>query len=605
MNTIRNILLKIKDFYYIMPIKRKTYSLFASMVIVVLIITISVSAKFSSTTVLNKTIENTLLRLTLVEERIDSFIDNTENLSKSIVTNLEVQRILSKGTSDAVSYTEDLIISRNILNNFIEPNTRVNNAILMKASDNNLFFSGMIDDINNKDNFLKDIKDFHSSKMISSWENMSKGIYKINNIDMDAVLFNKKVFDLNTGKLLGSVLMAINEESITKLYSDILVSKTGQVFICDKSGVIISTGDKYRLFSSISSEQYYNWVLESTNMGRVFAVNNAKQLVISKKCGRIDWMIVGVIPLEEVTGEVNRLLLALVVIGIVCLLISVILSRILAYTITNPLNILKKSIESASEGDLEVRVNLNTKDEIAYLGNEFNKMLQKISSLLDHVAAEQKKKREYELDLMQSQIKPHFLYNTLESICGLIDMQMNTEAVSTVNNLAWFYRGVLSKGSTIISISEEISIMDNYLKLLKVRYPELFDYSIDIDDEISCCSILKLTLQPIVENSVNHGFRHNPGRGILTVKGFISEDKVYISISDNGCGMEQKKINEITGEDAVKSGEKPRYGLMSTNQRIKLYFGQEYGLDIRSVLWEGTSITVILPKKRLGDMDDD
>lgn len=251
------------------------------------------------------------------------------------------------------------------------------------------------------------------------------------------------------------------------------------------------------------------------------------------------------------------------------------------------------------EGDLEARVDIKSRDELGVVAQEFNKMVAKTSELMNNIFREQKKKREYELAMLQSQINPHFLYNTLESICGLAELNRNEDIISTVNELAAFYRGVLSKGSNIIPIEDEISITVNYLNIIKVRYGDKFDYTIELDDEIFKYNTVKLVLQPLIENSIYHGLKNKRGRGMISIKGFVKNGKVNLHVSDNGIGMTSGELKRLfNNEDMGYS--KRGFGLKSTNERIKLYFGNEYGLQIESALGKGTTVKVTLPARVFG-----
>lgn len=246
------------------------------------------------------------------------------------------------------------------------------------------------------------------------------------------------------------------------------------------------------------------------------------------------------------------------------------------------------------QGDFNTQIETKSRDEIGILEQEFNKMVKKTSELMDRVVGEQKKKRESELALLQSQINPHFLYNTLDNICGLAILNRKDEIIETVKNMASFYRGVLSKGSSIIPVSDEISILEDYLKILKLRYREEFEYEIDIDSEILECCIVKLTLQPLVENAIYHGLRKKRGKGIVIVKGSKVGKDIEFHIIDNGVGMKQEDIDVIMEDNRVDYRKKS-FGLKGTHERIRLYFGDQYGIRIQSSEGEGTDISILMP----------
>ncbi|MNI40714.1 Sensor histidine kinase YehU [compost metagenome] len=195
---------------------------------------------------------------------------------------------------------------------------------------------------------------------------------------------------------------------------------------------------------------------------------------------------------------------------------------------------------------------------------------------------------------MQSQINPHFLYNTLESICGLADLKRNADVVKIVNQLALFYRGVLSKGSSIISMEDEILITQTYLEILKIRYGDQMDYTLDFDPEVYKYKTIKLLLQPIVENSIYHGLKNKRGKGHIRIKGSVKGEQLVIVVADNGVGIKKERLDTILSREE-SDYKKKSFGLKSTDDRIKLYFGSEYGLEIVSEYGRGTMITLRLP----------
>ena len=272
---------------------------------------------------------------------------------------------------------------------------------------------------------------------------------------------------------------------------------------------------------------------------------------------------------------------------------------------------------------MSVRFRFKTKDEIGRLGRIFNYMTQKNLELLKQVDEEAKKKREFELALIQEQVKPHFLYNTLDIIIMLIEMNRSKEAARVTQKLANYYKNSLSGSEEIVTIEREIQIIRDYLDLQTMRYGDKFTYEIDVEDAVKTSLIPKMTLQPLVENAIYHGLKNKPdwGRILVTgsiVKGSGTDQYVELAVIDDGVGMpkeEQDRLNElletrdsfsteekdlekeavITDHDLTKGGS--HFGLYSVAKRIKLYFGKEYGARIVSKENEGTKIFVTVPVK--------
>jgi len=243
-------------------------------------------------------------------------------------------------------------------------------------------------------------------------------------------------------------------------------------------------------------------------------------------------------------------------------------------------------------GNLKLRANFMAKDEIGMLGEGFNSLMDRINQLLDQVYAEQQQKRESEFKLLQSQVKPHFLYNTIETIISFIKLGMREQAMTAAKNLADFYRISLSRGNDIISIKEEIRLTENYLSIQKFRYVEYLDYKVEVDDTIYRFQIPKLTLQPLVENSIYHGLKQKTDKGMLIVRGYLENNTVKMEVYDNGVGMDEELIRRVLERSNPNQSD---FGLYSVNSRLKLLYGAQYGISIESKVNEYTNVTVTLP----------
>lgn len=303
--------------------------------------------------------------------------------------------------------------------------------------------------------------------------------------------------------------------------------------------------------------------------------------------------MIGLTPVNELTKAGKAMTQIIYVVGIIAALISTFFSLRVSHSVTKPLIYLTDTMKKFGKGDLSVRVPVLYEDEIGILSEEFNKMSEQIRQLVDQVYREQRAKRKSELAALQAQINPHFLYNTLNSVSSLIRMDCPDEAFTMIQAIGTFYRTSLSDGKTLIPLEQEITNIENYIKIQKVRYGNKIEYEIDIEKEILQEWIVKLTLQPLVENSIYHGIKEMRGKGIIRIKGWKEKNKVFIQVSDNGLGIPEEKLEKLFSKDYREKGS--AFGLFNIQQRLQIYFGKEYGLTVESKLSQGTKATVCIP----------
>lgn len=344
---------------------------------------------------------------------------------------------------------------------------------------------------------------------------------------------------------------------------------------------------------NISEEEYFQWAEDNKKGGKVFRIDGKRYLVTASVIPTLDWLMIGLTPVNELTKAGKAMTQIIYVVGIIAALISTFFSLRVSHSVTKPLIYLTDTMKKFGKGDLSVRVPVLYEDEIGILSEEFNKMSEQIRQLVDQVYREQRAKRKSELAALQAQINPHFLYNTLNSVSSLIKMNCPDEAFIMIQAIGTFYRTSLSDGKTLIPLEQEITNIENYIKIQKVRYGNKIEYEIDIENEILQEWIVKLTLQPLVENSIYHGIKEMRGKGIIRIKGWKEKNKVFIQVSDNGLGIPEEKLEELFSKDYREKGS--AFGLFNIQQRLQIYFGKEYGLTVESKLSQGTKATVCIP----------
>lgn len=304
--------------------------------------------------------------------------------------------------------------------------------------------------------------------------------------------------------------------------------------------------------------------------------------------------------------QINKFIIICSIVVMVLALVVIAFTIFFVTDILHPIRQLHEATKKVAEGDFSARANVNTKDEISALADGFNNMAENMQSLLDQMKEDEQKMRRTDLRLLQEQINPHFLYNTLDTIVWLIEGNESDQAVEMVVTLSNFFRIVLSKGKEFISIREEEQHIKSYLEIQKMRYHDIMEYDIQIDRVLYDYQILKLTLQPIVENALYHGLKYKRAKGYIHVNGEKDGNIIRLTVRDNGVGMEEHELEELRKEISRPCQETEKgFGLANVNERIHMYFGQEYGMEIQSTKGKGTIVEITIPAIKIEEKQED
>lgn len=300
---------------------------------------------------------------------------------------------------------------------------------------------------------------------------------------------------------------------------------------------------------------------------------------------------------EAIQADINNMLSVSLIILVVVLVITWTLVIVISDSISKPLQHLCELTKQVGSGDFSMQKINGSGDEVATLESSFNTMVGKIEELVANVRSEQVNLRRTELKLLQAQINPHFLYNTLDTIIWMAEDGQSEEVVEIVGALSDFFRVSLSKGRDYITLKEEESHVKSYLQIQQFRYADILEYEINIPEELGEYNILKLTLQPIVENAIYHGVKQKRGKSKIMIHGSYKENHILLTVEDNGIGIQEEKLKQIRVHLERENPEitDRGFGLANVNARIRLNYGKEYGLSIDSTYGAGTKVSMILP----------
>ena len=325
-------------------------------------------------------------------------------------------------------------------------------------------------------------------------------------------------------------------------------------------------------------------------------LNGEQALCCIKTVGYTGWKIVSVINRDNLQRDSLRNQMFVIFMILMVLFMSMLLSSYLSTVLTRPIKRLESDVKRIAGGELDIRVQTSGSFEIYHLGKSIQKMTVKIQGLMQDIIREQEERRKSDLDSLQAQISPHFLYNTLDIIVWMIEEERKQDAVRVVTALARLFRISLSKGKHIIPVRDELEHVRNYLIIQTLRFKDTFTYEFQIQEEVKSLSIIKLVVQPLVENAIYHGMDGMYGDGLITIRAYLEKGDLYISVKDNGMGMKQEQLEALLDySQEVKTANGNGLGVRNVHERIRLYFGEAYGLTITSELDVGTEVLLHLP----------
>ena len=527
-----------------------------------------------------------------VSNSMDVYVETIEKMVNYIQLELQDTPFFTMETEDAPGWESETDYIRSVLENVANSHREV--AGIFIATKEDLYVStGMSrisrDPFQNERWYREASENPEEIQLISVVTGRNIVTNRSYSID-DVFSLAKAVQDPETGEVLGVILLDIRHDIIQSSINGVTIGEKGFVFVMDQEDNIVYTpvnGIVYRVNPK--------WVKAMEPMS--VQIQGGSYQIRSELSPYTGWRTVGVFSMDEVMSSVNTIVYILFTCVIISLVLVVIVSFKFSRTLTNPIFKLKRLMKQAESGDLTVRFNFQHNDEIGELGQSFNHMIARIDQLIQMVYVEQENKRTAEMKSLQEQIKPHFLYNTLDTISWMARDYDAEDIVRLVDALTNMFRIGLSHGKDIITVKEEITHVSNYLYIQKIRYKDKLNYVIHVDESLYAIEVPKLILQPLVENAIYHGVKAKRGGGTITITGVPEGENLVFTVQDDGAGMPQEKVEELNRRMSERSvlDEQKSFGLFYIRERIQLCYGTGYGVHVESALGEGTRVTITLP----------
>ena len=410
------------------------------------------------------------------------------------------------------------------------------------------------------------------------------------------IAIGRTINSVTNQERIGYVLIYIREKSIIDTFRDTELLKNGKIFVAGQNGNIISSVEKELLgrnneFTTLEELDYIYPGSFGTSK-----IDGMNYYFLYREINGTDWRMISFIPAVEYEKDIIWLRNWITLIIIVCCLLSFAFSVAISRGVSKPVRDLSKMMMEIGDGDFSVYSTYDSKDEIGVLSRHFNEMVSQVKKLIQKVYEEELLKQKAELKSLRMQINPHFLYNSLESINWMARIRGVPEIGKMVKALGDLMRASIS-GDDFVTVGEEIKNIDNYLIIQKFRYGDKIEVNMDIKPEIEKYKIPKLILQPIVENAIVHGLENMVGNGIINISGTVSNNNIILTVADNGLGINENRLKSILSapEHSYRAKGHTNIGLRNVDRRIKMYYGEEYGVQIQSREGHGTTITLSFP----------
>jgi two-component system sensor histidine kinase YesM len=408
----------------------------------------------------------------------------------------------------------------------------------------------------------------------------------------------RAVHYLRDGELIpGVVMMDIDYTSFASLTENITLGPSGYIYILDRQGELVAHPRLQLIYNGLAQEDLTAVNQFLVGQGRD-SLNGQDRVLISATLSQTRWRMVGVAYIDEIV-EMRTAFLRIITIVLFCAaMLSFAAASVMAYWVTRPMRQVEHSMRRVESGDLNMALAETGFREVRAVTAAFNHMIARIRALMDQIVQEQETKRLYELNALQAQINPHFLYNTLDSIIWMEERGRSQEAITMVSSLAKLFRISISKGRSVITAREELEHVRNYLIIQKMRFKDKFTYEIEAQEEALSERTVKLIVQPLVENAINHAIDESQPEALhIRISALIAEEDLLFVVADNGIGIPGEVLKNILTTPKGRSG----IGIKNVHERIQLTYGGKYGLQIESEEDEGTTVTIRLPRYQGAD----
>lgn len=575
--------------------------IFATVAVLVLsavVIVTGVSMKFTNTSIFENSSEYTHTIIQQMNQNIDSYIDYMENIAYLISSNEDVQdylfdeKIDNEGRYRILNQFQTILDSRSDIRNvgIISKNGRMLINDGSKSVNQDL-------DLNTQEWYATALEKPNGPILTSSHVQ-----HIISGERPWVITLSRGIRDRSgSGEKEGVFFIDMNYSAISGLCDQSTVGTKGYAFILDAKGNIVYHPQQQQLYNELQTENI-SLIMDTDEDTVLTGTGNDGKLYSISRSEKTGWTVVDCTNVKELLSKSRQAQSVYVLTAIILVIVALLFSRFMARSITLPIQKLRDSMKKVQEGDFSVSdVVVDSKNEIGSLTKSFDVMTHRIHELMEQNVHEQEEKRKSELKALQSQINPHFLYNTLDSIIWMAEGKKNEEVVLMTASLARLLRQSISNEDEVVPIANEVEYARGYLTIQKMRYKDKLEFQIEVDSSILYIPLIKLVLQPIIENAIYHGLKYKESKGLLIVKGFMKDGNAVLQVIDDGVGMDEETLAHIYDKHKVNYHSNG-VGVYNVQKRLKLYYGEDYGITYTSELGKGTTATITIPGRQEGQI---
>ena len=578
-------------------IKKLTLSIFATLYLIFFIFTILNLYSYSKYESLKteKLIKNFNLSLS---KQISEKINSISDVSKYPLLIPEISNLHNILRSDNVLDINNYNYLKHLCEMILIQNDSINGAYIYDLKGRGTFASRntSTDILINPSLewwFLKSIQSDNSTSIFSNIN--IKSIVDVNtSSNENLIALTRQIIDISSNEITGLLLITIPTDKILNLLNNDIAFNNQILSLYDSDGQLIAETNKNPLFNDL----YQNTQLITTNTEPQieYMYKDTSYIVTYNYIQFCDWILINTIKKSD-AFNLNTLYMMFFFINLIFFLImSAILYLFLKNRIFNPIESLAKNMKSSNlEKNLDTEIIYDKDDEIGFLVNSYNKMKNRINYLININYKNALEHKELELQQLQNQINPHFIYNTLESIHMMAEINDDIETSTMAEYFGEIIRYSMNRRINTVTLKEELKIIDNYIYLQKIRFDQLFTIENMVSDELLSCEIIKMIIQPLIENAIYHGLSECSGNGKIIIQGSKVNNNLLLTISDNGIGIPEEKLQDLNDYINDKNHNFNGIALRNINKRLKLNYGEIYGLEIFSIEGNGTSMVLTLP----------